>query len=303
MTGSVIMNRGIRKGGWLVLLMFAGMTAFAKEKNISYVKYIQTYSKMALQQQKKYRIPASITLAQGVLESGAGQSELARKSNNHFGIKCGRDWQGKSVSHDDDLPGECFRKYGMVQESYEDHSLFLTTRAHYSDLFKLKITDYKGWAKGLQKAGYATDRSYAEKLIRLIEDYELHRFDSGKGIKKEEQYPALNRMVYKTYGLIYVLALPDDSFEQIAGDMGFKAKALRKYNEAPERVPLRQGDIVYLQKKKKKAGKPYVEHVVRGGESMYSISQGYGIRVKNLYKLNKKPPEYVPREGDILKLR
>ena len=140
---------------------------------------------MAVEQMKQYRIPASITLAQGLLESGAGRSELARKSNNHFGIKCHSDWRGGRVYHDDDLRGECFRKYKNAEQSYEDHAKFLTERPRYASLFKLKVTDYKGWAKGLQRCGYATDRAYANRLIKLIEDYDLYRYDRLQAGKKK----------------------------------------------------------------------------------------------------------------------
>ncbi|MDR2969267.1 MAG: LysM peptidoglycan-binding domain-containing protein, partial [Tannerellaceae bacterium] len=212
--------------------------------------------------------------------------------------------------HDDDRRNECFRKYRKAEDSYEDHSLFLTGHSRYSGLFKLRITDYKGWARGLQKSGYATDKAYANKLIKLIEDYELYRFDSGKGIKKSNRKkqqqptaPSVRRTVYKTHGLIYVVALSDDSFDRISRDLDFKPRNLIKYNEVPEDFPLQPGDIVYLQKKKKKADKPYYDHVVKIGESMHDIAQQYGIRIKNLYKMNKKDPEYIPTEGDVLKLR
>ena len=142
--------------------------------------YIKTYSDFAVQQMKKYKIPASIILSQGLLESGAGASTLALKSNNHFGIKCHQDWRGKKVYHDDDEKGECFRKYKNPIESYKDHSEFLTTRGRYSFLFKYSIKDYIKWAKGLSKAGYATDPKYAEKLIKIIEDYSLWKFDGSK---------------------------------------------------------------------------------------------------------------------------
>ena len=168
----------------LLSLVCLSAGAESQRKLTSYQKYISKYSDLAIQHQKKYRIPASITLAQGLLESGAGQSDLARRSNNHFGIKCHSDWRGGRVYHDDDLRGECFRKYKRVEDSYDDHSRFLAERSRYERLFKLNIKDYKGWAKGLQKCGYATDRAYANKLIKVIEDYELYRFDSGKRKKK-----------------------------------------------------------------------------------------------------------------------
>ena len=292
------------------LLFF--ITTFAEaatqRKVPSYEKYIKTYSDLAVQHQKKYKIPASITLAQGLLESGAGQSDLARRSNNHFGIKCHSDWRGGRVYHDDDLRGECFRKYKRVEDSYEDHSKFLL-RSRYERLFDLKITDYKGWARGLQKCGYATDRAYANKLIKVIEDYELYRYDTGKGHKisqkerEKQKYPKLRYTIYRTFGLLYVYAKENDSFDRIAQSLDFKVKALKKFNEVPEDFPLQKGDIVYLEKKKKKADKPYYDHVVQIGESMHSISQKYGIQIKSLYKINKKDKDYIPEEGDVLKLR
>ena len=142
--------------------------------------YIKTYSDFAVQQMKKYKIPASIILSQALLESGAGASTLALKSNNHFGIKCHQEWRGKKVYHDDDEKGECFRKYKNPIESYKDHSEFLTTRGRYSFLFRYSIKDYVKWAKGLSKAGYATDPKYPEKLIKIIEDYSLWKFDGSK---------------------------------------------------------------------------------------------------------------------------
>jgi len=290
----------------IVFLTVSLVSISAQRKNASYEKYVKQYNDLAAQHQKKYRIPASITLAQGILESGAGLSKLARESNNHFGIKCHNDWKGGRVYHDDDLRGECFRKYKRVEESYEDHSRFLTERSRYSRLFKLNITDYKGWARGLQTCGYATDRAYANKLIKLIEDYELYRYDKGKTGKKPSPAPTLptiRRTVYKTHGLLYVYATENDSFDRIAKDLGFKVKNLKKYNEVPEDFPLQKGDIVYLQKKKSKADKPYYDHVVRIGESMHTISQLYGIQIKRLYKMNKKDPDYVPVEGEVLKLR
>lgn len=281
--------------------------AESQRKLTSYQRYINKYSDLAVKQQKRYRIPASITLAQGLLESGAGQSDLARRSNNHFGIKCHSEWRGGRVYHDDDLRGECFRKYKRVEDSYTDHSLFLTQRSRYSRLFSLNIKDYKGWAKGLQKCGYATDRAYANKLIKVIEDYQLYQFDRGaKAINKyrqENNIPIFKYQIYRTHGLLYVYAKNNDSFEQIARNLGFKASQLKKFNEVPEDFPLQEGDIIYLEKKKKKADKPNYDHVVQVGESMHSISQMYGIQIKSLYKMNKKDKDYIPEEGDVLKLR
>lgn len=151
-------------------------------------RYVKTYAEVAQQEMKTYDIPASITLAQGILESGMGNSRLAAQANNHFGIKCHKEWRGKRIYHDDDEKGECFRVYKDPRNSYRDHSLFLTTRSRYDFLFELKKRDYKAWAKGLKKAGYATDPKYPDKLINLIERYRLDRYDLTKRkIKKETE--------------------------------------------------------------------------------------------------------------------
>lgn len=153
-------------------------------------EYIDTFSEIARHEMEAYGIPASITLAQGILESGVGMSPLARKSNNHFGIKCHKGWDGPAVRHDDDKRRECFRKYNHPLYSYRDHSIFLSSRVRYEFLFKLDQDDYKGWARGLKKAGYATDPRYANKLISFIERYDLHRFDrKARGILAGVEVP------------------------------------------------------------------------------------------------------------------
>lgn len=276
----------------------------------SYEDYIDRYSDLAITHMRLYEIPASITLAQGILESGAGMSDLARRSNNHFGIKCHNGWRGEVVKADDDLPNECFRKYDRVEDSYQDHSEYLVNGSRYSSLFALSITDYKGWARGLQKFGYATDKAYANKLIKIIEDYELYRFDDKKYRRVSDSDRQLQRLQetwthqpYITHGLVYVIAVNGDTFGSIAKEFGFREKDLLKFNEVPKDFPLSEGDIVYFQKKKTRADKPYEYHTVQVGESMHSISQQYGIQLKNLYRLNKKSYEYVPVEGDVLRLR
>ena len=297
----------------LFFLLGIGLNASAQKKLKSYLNYIDDYNGVAVKQMVKYKIPASITLAQALLESGAGLSELAKSSNNHFGIKCHSDWKGERIYRRDDNPNDCFRKYDRVEDSYEDHSLFLTNHSRYSVLFSYNITDYEAWARGLQKCGYATDKAYANKLIKYIEDYQLYVYDKkssfpkkDKNKDKDEKTSGESRQMrpaYITHGLLYVIAETDDSFDKIAHDMGFKVQNLLKYNEVPENFPLRRGDIVYLEKKKKKADVPYYEYVVKIGDSMHRISQRYGIRLKNLYKMNRKDFDYVPTEGDVLKLR
>lgn len=295
----------------LFLFMVCSLGVYAqKGRNAHYLSYIDKYKDLAVEEMKKYKIPASITLAQGILESGAGQSTLARKSNNHFGIKCGSGWRGKTVRHDDDARDECFRAYGHPRESYEDHSKFLAGGARYAFLFKLDITDYKGWARGLKKAGYATDPSYANRLITIIEDYDLYKYDKkgGKGKtsssgKSGSAVSTLKHQVYLSNDLAYIVARDGDTFKDLGKETGISWRKLIKYNDLHKEYTLTDGDVIYLCKKNKKAAKKYTVHVVRDGDSMHGISQMYGIRLKNLYKMNKKDPDYVPEVGQRLRLR
>lgn len=308
-------NNATKLSIFVFLTVLSISTMFSQRKDPLYESYINTYKSVAIKHMEQYKIPASITLAQGLLESGAGQGALTKKSNNHFGIKCHNDWKGETVRAKDDGPNDCFRKYKHAEESFRDHSLFLTEKPRYKSLFSLDITDYMGWAKGLQTAGYATDKAYANKLISLIERYELYLYDKkGKGgssTKKEEKPtktqnkgPKYKHSPYITGGLVYIITKEGDNYSAIADEFGFKLKDLLKYNEVPDAdFPLQKGDIIYFQKKKKKADKPYYEHIVEIGESMHSISQRYGLRVKNLYKMNKKDMDYIPTEGEVLKLR
>ena len=286
-----------------LLTIFVCLSLQAQTRNKQYESYIKQYRDLAVEEMKKYRIPASITLAQGLLESGAGQSTLARKSNNHFGIKCGSDWRGKTVSHDDDARGECFRAYKHPKQSYEDHSKFLANRPRYASLFKLDITDYKGWARGLKKAGYATNPRYAEQLIGIIELYDLHKYDKKGGLKWMKENPNPHQ-TYIANGLVYIVVRAGDSWKSISKELDISQKKLRKYNDLYKGYALQVGDILYLEKKNRKAGKEHIVHVLRAGESMYSISQKYGIRLKNLYKLNKMDEDDpAPEVGTILRLR
>ena len=286
-----------------LLTIFVCLVLQAQTRNKQYESYIKQYRDLAVEEMKKYHIPASITLAQGLLESGAGQSTLARKSNNHFGIKCGSDWRGKTVSHDDDARGECFRAYKHPKQSYEDHSKFLANRPRYASLFKLDITDYKGWARGLKKAGYATNPRYAEQLIGIIELYDLHKYDKKGGLKWMKENPNPHQ-TYIANGLVYIVVRAGDSWKSISKELDISQKKLRKYNDLYKGYALQVGDILYLEKKNRKASKEHIVHVLRAGESMYSISQKYGIRLKNLYKLNKMDEDDpAPEVGTILRLR
>ena len=275
--------------------------------NQRFQDYFDTYKDVAIDQMHQYKIPASITLAQGVLESGAGRSELALKANNHFGIKC-NGWTGRTAYHDDDERNECFRAYNSVWESYKDHSVFLTSSQRYSRLFQLKITDYKGWAKGLKACGYATSPVYATKLIDIIEVYKLYQYDTAKESGKFRHQSVENgssRHIYTFNKNYYVYARRGDTFRSIAAEMDISYRKLARYNERDKNDVLEEGEVVWLQKKARKAPKSYKGklHRVESGESMYTIAQKYGIRMKNLYKMNDLPPTYQIRVGDLLRLR
>ena len=280
--------------------------------NQTYQQYIDQYKDVAIEQMKHYGIPASITLAQGIFESGAGRSELAVKANNHFGIKC-NGWTGRKSYHDDDVRGECFRAYDNAYESFEDHSKFLSSRQRYSSLFNLKKDDYKGWARGLKAAGYATNPQYADRLIEIIQLYKLYEYDKAKGYDKflseHAKDNSLNgqplhsiKVFNKNY---YLIARRGDTFKSIADEIGISYRKIAKYNERDKRDQLEEGEIIWLKKKQTKAPKDYKGrlHYVRNGESMYSIAQKYGIRLKNLYKMNHLTPDYQIRIGDALRLR
>ena len=246
---------------------------------------------------KKYGIPASITLAQGLLESGAGKSELARKSNNHFGIKADKSWNGRSMSSMDNGRMCKFRKYDKVGESYEDHSKFLVGRQRYAALFKLKPTDYEGWAKGLKQAGYAEDSKYPQKLISLIERYNLQRFDSKSSVGS-------GRLVKTNNGIPYVVVEAGDRMVLLADELGISARKLRRYNDIYDKQEPVPGDVLYIKKKKSKAAKGTNFHTTAHGESLYIISQHYGVRLKDLYRLNPQYKSYTKlKVGDVLRLR
>lgn len=284
--------------GLLVLLSPFSVMAQMKWSQ-QYQQYFDQYKDMAIDQMRRYHIPASITLAQGVLESGAGRSELAVKGNNHFGIKC-HGWTGRAVYHDDDENNECFRAYPNALESFEDHSKFLSTSSRYSSLFKLKQTDYKGWAYGLKSCGYATNPRYAIQLIDIIQLYKLYELDNGK------TYGSLSsHRVYEFNQNYYVIAKAGDTFRTIGEEFDVSYKKLAKYNENERDARLEEGEFVWLQKKRRNAPKEYKNrpHIVKDGESLYTISQRYGIRLKYLYKMNDLNPYYQTKVGDVLRIR
>lgn len=291
-----------------------------------YERYITKFQDLAIAQMRKYSIPASITMAQGLLESAAGTSTLATMAHNHFGIKVSGNWTGPYVLRNDDAPNEKFRKYARDEDSYEDHSLFLVRGRRYESLFKLSITDYRGWAYGLKAAGYATSPTYATNLIQIIEDYKLTELDQ-KALSKHHPSPAKDvnsvqntTMVVSTpvqtasraahsigvnNGSFYVIALSGDTYKSIAQEYDMSARKLRRYNEVNSKHVLNAGEIVYLEKKSSKAHKSYKHtyYELKAGESLYSVSQSFGVRVKTLYKLNGYAPEHQPRVGDKIRIR
>lgn len=277
-------------------------------------KYLLKYSIIAVEQMENYGIPASITLAQGLLESGAGKSKLATEANNHFGIKADSRWKGETYTAFDNGNWHKFRVYRSAEKSYEDHSLFLVDNSRYAPLFKLSRKDYKGWAKGLKDAYYAEDRQYDKKLISIIERYDLHKYDNysvanarrdvNKAKKKSKQTTTEPQKILKANGLRYVIADDGDTFASLAKEIGISKRKIRRYNDLYKEYTFHEGDIVYLEKKHRKALKGHEFHTTKSGESLYRISQIYGIRLKELYKLNPQYESYTTlKVGDVVRLR
>ena len=326
---------------YLFLCLTASAALHADEQKSPQEKYIERFASLAVEEMYRSGVPASITLAQGLLESRYGLSDLAAKGNNHFGIKCHNNWQGGRMYHDDDAKGECFRKYDSPEQSYRDHSDFLRYRDRYKFLFDYDVTDYKAWAHGLKKAGYATDPAYSSKLIRLIEEYELHEYDlkpdkksDRKSRKKAKdkadeqvndvlpepplQIEAPRRMaedqrhvfrfnvareVYVRNGVPYVLSVEGDTYEGLAASNNLFLREILKFNDLSGAERLLPGTVVYLQPKKNQGVKGLEKHVVEEGDSMRDIAQRYGIKLARLYKINGMSPTDVMREGDIITLR
>lgn len=285
--------------------------------------YIERYAEIAVEEMYRSGVPASITLAQGLLESRYGQSELAVKGNNHFGIKC-HNWNGAGMYYDDDMKGECFRKYDSPEESYRDHSDFLRFRDRYRFLFDLEPTDYKGWAHGLKKAGYATDSKYPQKLISLIEEFELYKYDLDGGdrrqrpdspawlerverlddSRKETFHFALSRQMYSKNGVPFVYSVEGESYASIAARYNLFHKEILRYNDLKEDVTLYPGTVVYLQKKKKRAAKGLDKHIVEEDDcSLADIAQRYAVKLSSLCRMNGFTEDYEPKEGEVIILR
>lgn len=358
-----------------VLALVAMLVSAVVPGNTPQEEYIRKYAPVAVKEMYRSGVPASITLAQGLLESRYGQSELAVNGNNHFGIKC-HDWSGKKMYHDDDRKGECFRVYPSAVESFSDHSDFLRYRDRYKPLFNNDVTDYKAWAHGLKKAGYATDPAYPSKLIKLIEDYHLDKYDSmrpedfgdvrtsvadenelrntitGKLSRKqkrearkaekeaaepghgnreehhaEESIPesplaleeprtvsrneaaetfsfSLVRQMYECNGVPFVYSQDGESYGSIASDYHLFLREILRFNDAVSDKRLEPGTVVYLQQKKGQTARGLDKYISDdGGETLRDLSQRFGIRLKDLCKMNSLGPDHVTAPGDELNLR
>lgn len=311
---------------------------FAQGGQISQQQYIDLYADIAMKEMKRVGIPASITLAQGILESGNGNSRLAKKGNNHFGIKCHSDWKGKRMYHDDDKKGECFRVYKNPYQSYIDHSEFLKNKQRYAFLFDLKPDDYKGWAKGLKKAGYATNPKYPQRLIDLIEKNQLYKydqmvvkgkFDDSKIVVSDDSesertnfdaddttpmprilddidnfdISAPGREVRKNNGRNYIIVKKGDTFYSLAKEFDLMLWQLYAFNDYDKNHVLKAGSILYIQQKKNRPERKYLSHKVKDGETLQFISQVYGMRAKKIAKINGIAVDKDLKSGQVLRLR
>jgi len=308
-----------------IVLFAAGVlwasTVFAIGDDLTRQEYIDTWKEEAVYQMAAHGIPASITLAQGILESRDGNSRLAKEGNNHFGIKCHSDWEGKRIYEDDDARNECFRQYRNGRESFDDHSDFLK-KPRYARLFELEMTDYKGWARGLKECGYATSSEYAKSLIRIIEENNLQQYDEQgviyaerkevpdrkegspranisvshekKQAKRSGNKSAEDRQEITLAGkhevqlsdnrIKFVVVREGDTRESIAHEIDLNVLILNRFNDFNSKTALKPGDIVYLQPKRTKAAQD--EHIAVEGDTWFSISQKHGIKLKQLCKLN-----------------
>jgi LysM repeat protein len=284
-----------------ILFFLSIIPAMAGEKIISRSEYISAWKMVAIEQMNVHGIPASITLAQGILESGNGNSKLAKEGNNHFGIKC-HGWEGDKMYQDDDAKNECFRVYKNAKESYLDHSSFLKKHQRYAFLFNYKSTDYKNWAKGLKDAGYATSATYAEALIKLIEDEKLNQYDTQKGLSPIAS--TQNSFVFHSHqqninpnGVRYVVAKKGDTFFRISQELGISTSLLRRYNNFhPNKESLVPGDIIYTQPKCWKS-KTEKQLILKEKKTLREISQEKGIRLKTLLRKNNSitPDQHLPK--------
>lgn len=309
-------------------LLISTLSVRAEYQNHTTEDYIDLWKNSAVEQMHLFNIPASITLAQGILESGNGNSKLARNANNHFGIKCHENWQGGTFYQDDDEANECFRSYMNASESYVDHSLFLKNRPRYSELFSLSMTDYKGWAHGLKSAGYATNPKYASLLIDLIERYNLSQYDKLPKPEKIEDLATLTEgpvtaitdikkpegsaeielteskhKVYENKKAVhYVVVQKGDTFYRIAEEFNLGMWQLYKYNELGQRDVLKEGEIIYISPKSNRANKGYNIHVCEQDMTLRQVSQLEGIKLEKLmaYNFSDDPDKILPKGTKVI---
>ncbi len=316
-----------------LLLALASSFAAVSDPGSAQEEYVRRYSKVAVSEMYRSGVPASITLAQGLLESGAGKSRLAVEGNNHFGIKC-HNWAGKRMYHNDDRRGECFRKYSSAEESFRDHSDFLRYKDRYAFLFELEPTDYKGWAYGLKKAGYATDPNYPAKLIKLIKDYRLYEYDTKPSSFSGQSAPSsrpesplkiatpkpldgdgrevfsfnVSRELYSLNGVPFVYSSKGETYASIAKAYRLFYREILRFNDLTAdspgvSEPLPPGTVVYLQKKKSSAAKGLDKHVWEAGDDLREVSQRYAVRLSELKKMNGVKSDSELVAGDLIKLR
>jgi LysM repeat protein len=300
----------MRKGTNLLLLGVVLQLSMAQSSGrMTRLEYFERYAGMAVNEMHRSGIPASITLAQGALESGDGNSSLALQANNHFGIKCHNDWTGKKTYQDDDAKNECFRKYASVEDSYRDHSDYLRTKQRYAFLFELEITDYKGWARGLKKAGYATSPTYADALIRIIEEFDLQRYEKMKADDAVTQRavrhhkPEAGHEILENNRVKFIRAMAGDTYESLTRSLGKTDRELPAYNDARKSDSLAVGAVVYIQPKRNKAAAGKNTHTVKEGETLHTISQTYALKLESLRLLNQIAPGTEPETGTVLQLR
>lgn len=322
----------------LLLLVITINFSFA-QSNSPIQEYINKYKEIAINEEIRTGVPASITLAQGILESGAGQSKLSISSNNHFGIKCKNDWKGATVYHDDDIKNECFRSYPCVEDSYRDHSDFLKSRPHYSFLFDLDVTDFEGWCKGLKKAGYATDPSYAYLLMKVIRENDLQQYtlmavnrvnnwsdniaitkaqpemhtvtpnsvlDNSETVVEEGPVEFSNKFpdgIFKHNQLKCIYLKAGASLFALAKTQNLPYSKLLEYNDLNKKEDIIKEDkLIYLEKKLKKSNtKEY--HIVLAGETLESISQSEGVSLESIIEYNKIQKGLQPQVGEKVYLQ
>ena len=321
----------------LFILVFALVIVVAAAANVRQTReeYVERYKAIAIAHMERYGIPASITMAQGILESDSGNSQLSTSSNNHFGIKCKKTWAGDRVYHDDDAKGECFRAYPSVEASYQDHADFLDQSPRYDSLFAYPADDYRSWARGLKACGYATAPDYAERLVKIIESMKLYLLDKENGNKiysaaqtaqantetwferntatsDEQINPNAFRVtvnshkgygVYRTNHTFYVVAKEGDTFESLGSVFDISPKTLRKFNDVAKDAVLAKGDVVYIERKKTQWLGNVMQHKVVREENLYSLSQSYGVRYKSLARLNRLRRGEDVKKGDIIRLK